>query len=79
MHTRTDLATAAQIDLAINLAATHGAHAAAAGLRQQGIALELAVRVLLKPWLRRNATSTMPVGATIGHGDQQWNRNEHRS
>lgn len=61
MHTRTDLATAAQIDLAINLAATHGAHAAAAGLRQQGIALELAVRVLLKPWLRRRPTSARPA------------------
>ncbi|WP_314435979.1 hypothetical protein [Massilia timonae] len=64
MHTRTDHATAAQLDLAINLTATHGAHAAAAGLSAQGVALELAVRVLLKPWLRRNATSTMPNRST---------------
>jgi hypothetical protein len=66
MHTRTDLATAAQIDLAINLAATYGAHAAAAGLRQQGVALELAVRVLLKPWLRRHPTSARPEPSSRG-------------
>lgn len=61
MHTRTALATAAQIELAINLVATHAAHAAATGLRQQGVALELALRVLLKPWLRRRVTSRRPA------------------
>lgn len=64
MHTRTDLATAAQIDLAINLAAMHGAHAAAAALRAQGVTLELAVRVLLKPWLRRHSASTAKTPLT---------------
>lgn len=69
MHTRTDLATAAQIDLAINLAAEHGAHAAAAALRVQGVALELAVRVLLKPWLRRRPTSATPEPSS--HDEQR--------
>jgi len=65
MHTRTDHTTAAQIDLAINLAASHGAYAAAAALRAQGIALELAVRVLLKPWLRRRPVPARETEDTI--------------
>ena len=59
MDIRTDLYTAAKLDFALVVAAMDGAHAAAKGLYNEGVPLELAVRVLLKPWLRR-PTSARP-------------------
>jgi hypothetical protein len=53
MHTRTDRLAALQVDLAINLAASHGVAAGARALFEFGLPLELAHRVLLQPALRR--------------------------
>jgi hypothetical protein len=53
MHIRTDRLTAAHVDLAINLAVSHGVAAGARALFEYGLSLELARRVLLRPAERR--------------------------
>ena len=53
MNKRTDRLTATHIDLAVNLAASHGIAAGARVLHEQRIPLDVARRVLLRPWLRR--------------------------
>jgi len=65
MHTRTDRQIAAKLDTALCLADSDGAHAAAVSLREYGVPLDLAVRVLLKPWLRRS-TSARPEPSSRG-------------
>lgn len=55
MHTRTDRLTAAHVDLAINLAGSHGVAAGARALFEYGLSLEVAHRVLLYPARRRRA------------------------
>lgn len=53
MHKRTDRLAALQVDLAINLLASHGVAAAARALYEFGLPLEVAHRVLLYPNCRR--------------------------
>lgn len=53
MNRRTDRRTALLIDAAIHAAAIHGAVGAARELREQGIELAVAVRVLTRPADRR--------------------------
>jgi len=53
MHKRTDRLTAFHVDLAVNMAGSHGVPAGAAELFRLGIPLELARRVLLHPKQRR--------------------------
>lgn len=53
MIKRTDRMTAFHVDLAINMAASHGVHAGARALFESGLSLELARRVLLRPTMRR--------------------------
>lgn len=55
MNTWTDRLTAAHVDLAINLAGSHGVAAGARALFEYGLSLELARRVLLHPGQRRAA------------------------
>ena len=62
MHKRTDRLTALYVDLAINLARSHGVAAGARALFEQGIPIELARRVLLRPGERRGATEHSPPG-----------------
>ncbi len=65
MHNRTDRLAALQVDLAINLAASHGVAAGARALFEYGLLLELARRVLLHPEQRRathrRATKNVPA------------------
>ncbi|QOY96319.1 hypothetical protein IM543_11155 [Massilia sp. UMI-21] len=53
MHTRTDRLTAARVDAALNIAASHGVFAGARALFQLGLPLDFARRVLLHPSRRR--------------------------
>lgn len=60
MNRRIDQRTALLIDAAIHAAATHGAVGAARELREHGIQLAIAMRVLTRPAERR-AYHTRPV------------------
>jgi len=60
METRTDRATAVHVDLAINIAASHGTAAGARAIRNLCRPIELALRVLLHPDQRRRPTSARP-------------------
>lgn len=53
MNRRTDRSTALLIDAAIHIAALAGAVRAARELQQQGVPLEIAMRVLTRPDERR--------------------------
>lgn len=63
MNRRIDRSTALLIDAAIHAAATHGAVGAARELRDHGIELVVAVRVLTRPADRR-AYRTPPAPVT---------------
>lgn len=53
MNNRADRLAALQVELAINLASSHGVAAGARALFEFGLPLELAHRVLLHPTQRR--------------------------
>jgi len=59
MIKRTDRMTAFHVDLAINLAGSHGVAAGAREMFRLGLPFELAHRVLLKPRRRRGASVTL--------------------
>lgn len=61
MTKRTDRLTAFYIDLAVNLAGSHGVAAGARMLLQLGLPVELAHRVLLRTQERRGTGATRSV------------------
>ena len=53
MHTRTDRLSAILIDAVVRNYRSQGVRCAADALARNGIALEVALRVLTRPWQRR--------------------------
>lgn len=62
MIKRTDRMTAFHVDLAVNLAGSHGVHAGARAMFEAGLPIELAQRVLLRPGQRRGTTERSQPG-----------------
>lgn len=69
MNRRTDQSTALLIDAAIHMAALAGTVRAARELQQQGVPLEIAMRVLTQPaerriysWIRRDENENKSQG-----------------
>ena len=58
MTSRSDRLTAAHVDMAVNLARSHGVATGARLLFELGLSLDLARRVLLQPGRRRGAVTT---------------------
>ena len=61
MNQRFDRLTAILIDAVVDNHATQGIFAAAAALARHGVPLHLALRVLTRPWERRQVPTPPPL------------------